>query len=258
MNPFASSTLSSVVPRTGEEKPSEGMQHGRLYAATKDNKVRLMFNRIAGRYDLLNDCISFGMHRLWKRSAVDMLQVQPGDQILDVCTGTGDMVKYLLPKVTKDGKVVGVDFSEDMLAVARERFEGTPHAEFIQGDALKLDIPNNTMDGAMISFGLRNVVDIPGCIREMTRVVKPGGWVVNLDTCPDPKMPGYWFYFNNVMPLVGKALSLDPNAYKYLSESTQHFLSPTELEAVFQEAGLQTVQHKTHSFDSVAAVAGQK
>lgn len=225
--------------------------------------IQQMFNRIAKTYDVLNDCISFGMHRLWKRRACQQLQLKPGDHVLDVCTGTGDLIGYLLPLVGKTGAVTGLDFSEEMLNVARERFpENTSNNIHLQqGDALALPFEDNTFDGAMISFGLRNVTDIPGAIREMTRVVKPSGWVVNLDTCPQPKLPGYWLYFKHIMPRIGKLICQDKgaeSAYSYLSASTQNFLSPDELKTVFESAGLHPVSSQTLMFQSVSLQAGQK
>jgi demethylmenaquinone methyltransferase/2-methoxy-6-polyprenyl-1,4-benzoquinol methylase len=236
----------------GPEKPAGGP------AAEKAVAIQQMFNRIAPTYDFLNDCISFGMHRLWKNTACRMLNLSPGNQVLDVCTGTGDLVTTLLKHVGPAGRVVGVDFSEEMLTVARNRFSPLPQAEFVQGDALNLPFDDNRFDGAIVSFGLRNVVDIPRAVQEMARVVRPGGWVVNLDTCPKPKMPGYWFYFSQVMPRIGQLFSMDAQAYQYLSDSTKTFLSPDELKAVFEGAGLNPVISKTLMMGSVSLQAGQK
>ncbi len=227
----------------------------------KSQQVRQMFDRLAPSYDRLNDCISMGMHRLWKRQACRLLQLKPGDQALDVCTGTGDLVTYLLNQVGPTGQVVGVDFSEEMLKLARKRFSGTHQALFQQGDATALPYEDNRFDGAIVSFGLRNVTDIPKAVAEMARVVKPGGWVVNLDTAPTPKLPGYWFYFSKIMPWMGRLFSKDARAtadYRYLSESTKHFLQPEELTRLFQQAGLVNVSTKTMSMGAVSIQVGQK
>jgi demethylmenaquinone methyltransferase/2-methoxy-6-polyprenyl-1,4-benzoquinol methylase len=151
-----------------------------------------------------------------------------------------------------------LDFSEEMLAIARKRFSQQPLTSFQQGDALALPFEENVFDGAIVSFGLRNVTDIQKAINEMARVVKPCGWVVNLDTCPNPNLPGYWFYFSQVMPRVGRLLSMDPTAYNYLSDSTKHFNNPDQLVSCFQNAGLMNVFKRSMAFGTVSLQAGQK
>lgn len=226
----------------------------------KAQQVQAMFDRIARTYDLLNDCISFGMHRQWKRQAIQQLHLPKGGQVLDVCTGTGDLVGYLSDVVGTDGTITGLDFSAEMLVHAKKRFPQTsfPNVRFEQGDAMTLPYADNAFDGAIVSFGLRNIVDIPKAISEMARVVKPGGWVVNIDTCPNPTLPGYWLYFKTVMPIIGKLFSMDPTAYKYLSESTEKFLSPEQLAEVFKNAGLAQVNYQNLMFSSVSTQWGQK
>jgi demethylmenaquinone methyltransferase / 2-methoxy-6-polyprenyl-1,4-benzoquinol methylase len=219
--------------------------------------VQSMFNRIAGTYDLLNDCISFGMHRLWKNKACDLLQLQPGHQVLDVCTGTGDLLPRLAQRVANQGQVIGLDFSEEMLEVGRKRFTDLSNIQWQQGDAMALPFEDNTFDGAIVSFGLRNVSDIQKTVNEMARVVKPGGWVVNLDTNPKPAMPGFKLYFSMLMPMIGQLFSMDKKAYQYLSESTWHFLTPEELGAIFQQAGLTHVQVLPLSMGAVSIQRGQ-
>ncbi len=220
--------------------------------------VRGMFNRIAASYDLLNDCISFGMHRNWKSRAAGKLHLSPGSQVLDVCTGTGDFVRYLLPCIGATGTFTGLDFSEEMLAIARRRFGHLPNVRFDQGDAMALPYEDNRFDGAIVGFGLRNVENVGQVLREMTRVVRPGGWVVNLDTSPEPKLPGFWMYFSLVMPLMGRLLSPDAQAYQYLFKSTQDFLPPATLVRLFGEAGLTQVHNTQLAFGSVALQAGRK
>ena len=190
-------TLSQVIPKQGDASP-------------KAAQVQGMFDRIARSYDLLNDCISFGMHRLWKREACKLLNLKHGDHVLDVCSGTGDLIAYLQPHVSDNGQITALDFSEQMLEMARHRFGQSDNVLFRQGDATSLPYAEDAFDAAIVSFGLRNVIDIPCAIREMTRVTKPGGWVVNIDTCPEPKLPGYWFYFSLIMPVIGRVLSMDP------------------------------------------------
>ncbi len=240
-----SNDLSSVVPQ-----PERGIEN-------KSEQVQSMFDRIAKRYDVLNDCISFGMHRGWKKEASKQLQLKTGDTVLDVCSGTGDLIGYLNQHVGDTGHITALDFSADMLGVAKDRFADLSNLKVVQGDALALPFENNSFDAAIVSFGLRNVVDIQQAINEMTRVVKPGGWVVNLDTCPDVKLPGFWLYFSTIMPIMGKLLALDKKAYSYLSQSTKHFLTPDELGKLFVNAGLQHVKLTPLSFQSVSIQAGQ-
>ncbi|MEB3286552.1 MAG: bifunctional demethylmenaquinone methyltransferase/2-methoxy-6-polyprenyl-1,4-benzoquinol methylase UbiE [Vampirovibrionales bacterium] len=254
--PNAVSDLSSVTPSGQAALPEE-----------KAADVQAMFDRIARTYDLLNDCISFGMHRQWKRRAIQRLQLPKGQDnihVLDVCTGTGDLAGYFLESFEKSesllSRITGLDFSQEMLAIARKRFPQSqfPAISFEQGDAMALPYADNTFDAAIISFGLRNIVDIPKAIAEMTRVVKPGAWVLNLDTSPTPKLPGYWLYFKTVMPIIGRLLSMDPKAYAYLSQSTEKFLSPAALVSVFQQAGLRQVACENLMFASVSMQWGQK
>lgn len=242
--------LSTVLPN-----PHQGESNK---APSKALQVEQMFDRIAGKYDLLNNWISMGFHKQWKRLACKKLHLTPGNTALDVCTGTGDLIDYLLPLVGPQGSVCGLDFSENMLAIARQRHRSTPNISLVQGDALQLPYPDNSFDAAIISFGLRNVTHIPQALREMNRVLKPGGWMVNLDTAPNPFLPGMRFYFTKIMPLIGGVLARDGQAYQYLSNSTQSFLTPKELKTAFEQAGCANVTSETLMLGSVSLQAGQK
>lgn len=227
-------------------------------SAGKDQQVRAMFNRIARTYDLLNDCISFGMHRLWKRRACRLLALSPGDRVLDVCTGTGDLTGYLLKHVETAGEVVGLDFSEDMLAIGQKRFGHHDNVRFVPGDAMALPFEDGCFDGAIVAFGLRNVTDIQRAVDEMARVVKPGGWIINLDTNPKPNIPGFWLYFSVIMPLIGRLFSMDASAYHYLSRSTRNFLPPEALKQVFERAGLTQVESRGWMLGMASMQRGRK
>ncbi|MFN8614750.1 MAG: bifunctional demethylmenaquinone methyltransferase/2-methoxy-6-polyprenyl-1,4-benzoquinol methylase UbiE [Vampirovibrionales bacterium] len=216
--------------------------------------VAAMFDRIAPTYNCLNDVISFGLHRHWKHQAVQALALKPGQTVLDVCTGTGDLLAPLKQAVGKTGTCLGVDVSSDMLAIAQQRFGQTVTLQ--QASALQLPYPTHSVDGAIVSFGLRNVDDIPQAIREMARVVKPGGRVVSLDTTPDPWLPGYWWYFEHIMPLIGRLLSGDSGAYAYLSQSSRRFAPPHQLAEWFSQAGLTHITVTRLAFGSVALVCG--
>jgi len=225
----------------------------------KRDYVLRQFDRIAFRYDLSNDVISFGMHRLWKETAIDALQVRGGGSYLDVCCGTGDLAYRLAEKVGPTGKVVGLDFSPKMLETARMRNPGATTIEWLEGDAQNLPFDDGTFDGAIISFGLRNLTDLQKGLSEMTRVVKPGGRVVNLDlghpTAP-VFTPLYFMFFRHVVPLIGQIIQNDRAAYTYLPTSLQTYPKPEGITAMFKSVGLKEVVHQPLAFGSVALHAG--
>jgi demethylmenaquinone methyltransferase/2-methoxy-6-polyprenyl-1,4-benzoquinol methylase len=222
-----------------------------------------LFNAIAKRYDLLNDCISFGMHRHWKQTAVRLLNLQTGQTALDVCTGTGDLLALLLKAVGNTGTVTGLDFSEEMLGVAQQRY-AVPLAQepatltLVQGDAMALPFEANTFNASIVSFGLRNVSSVETAVAELVRVVKPGSIVLNLDTCPQVLLPGFDIYFSKLMPLIGKFLAGNQWAYDYLQASSKNFLAPEALQQVFERCGLEAVVVRRIGFGSVAMVYGRK
>ena len=229
----------------------------------KADFVQSLFNKIAKRYDLLNDCISFGMHRKWKQEAVIRLNLQAGYSALDVCTGTGDLLSLLLKTVGTTGKITGLDFSEEMLAVAHHRYASvlqakTPALKLVQGDAMALPFADNTFNAGIVSFGLRNVTTVETAVAELVRVVKPGGVVLNLDTCPQVLLLGFDIYFSKVMPFFGKLLAGNQSAYQYLQASSKNFLTPEALQQLFTQCGLETVTVKRTGFGSVAMVYGIK
>lgn len=237
--------LAGVLPQPGEPHADKSVQ------------VQRMFDRLAPRYDQLNDWMSMGIHRFWKQLACRKLQLQPGARVLDICTGTGDLTGILHKIVGDTGFVEGLDFSHDMLAHARQRFQ-QPNIRFTQGDALALPYPDQSFDGAIISFGLRNVTDIPQALAEMHRVLKPGALMVNLDTCPTPEWPILDLYVSQVIPRLGRLLAGDEAAYRYLSESTRHFLNPAELQLAFETAGCTAVESTTLMFGLASLQVGRK
>lgn len=241
-----SAALGEILPDPGQTGAGKAVQ------------VEAMFDRIAGTYDRLNRWISMGFHTRWKRRACGLLGLQPGSRVLDVCTGTGDLAGILLERVGEAGFVEGLDFSENMLAIARERFADHPNVRFTRGDALALPYPDHAFDAAIISFGLRNVTDIPRALAEMYRVIRPGGRMVNLDTCPTPRLPGMRFYFSRVVPKIGGLLAGDLAAYHYLSESTRCFLTPDSLRNAFEAAGCVGVTSETLMLGAVSLQIGQK
>jgi demethylmenaquinone methyltransferase/2-methoxy-6-polyprenyl-1,4-benzoquinol methylase len=223
------------------------------------------FDRIAQRYDLTNDAISMGMHRNWKKRAVDELACRADGSYLDVCCGTGDLALRIAERLGAGGKVTGLDFSKNMLEVAagrcmhRRYITEPPEVSFIQGDAQNLPFPDNSFDGAIISFGLRNLTDLQRGLDEMSRVVKPGGRVLNLDV-GHPTLPLYTQAFNAwfslVVPVIGLVLQNDRKAYTYLPESAKAYPKPDQISQMFASAGLSSVRHIPLSFGSVALHVG--
>jgi len=236
---------------------------GRLEAV----QVQVMFDRIAGVYDFMNSAMTAGLHHRWRARAADLARVGPGSRVLDVATGTGDLAIELARRVSPGGEVVGSDFAEGMLARAREKASAVASAttgdraqvqpRFEWGDALELAYEDDSFDAATVGFGARNFADLPLGLREMTRVVRPGGRVVVLEMTTPTRAPlslFYAFWFDRVVPALGRlagaiAASLsrfrkDPSAitiadaYTYLPNSVKRFPAPAALAAELERAGL--------------------
>ena len=217
-----------------------GARAGRL----EEPQVRAMFDRIAGVYDLMNSVMTAGMHHRWRARAAELAEVRPGDRVLDVATGTGDLALELAGRVMPGGEVVGSDFSEPMLARARAKGAGRPGVRFEHGDAMCLPYADEEFQAATVGFGARNFADLDRGIAEMARVVKPGGKVVILDITTPTKPPLSTFFsvwFDRVIPLVGR-LAADSQAYSYLPSSVRRFPRPDGLAASMAGAGLQGVK----------------
>ncbi len=205
-----------------------------------------MFDRVAGRYDLLNSVMTAGLHHAWRVRAADRAEVGPGDSVLDVCCGTGDLAFELASRVSPGGRVVGCDFSEPMLDLAREkaanRAEGSVRFEW--ADALQLPYDAGRFDAVTVGFGVRNFADRDQGLREMTRVLRPGGRLVVLEFTEPRRAPFSTFYslwFDRIVPVLGR-LTDDPEAYSYLSESVHSFPDPPALAAKMDAAGLERIR----------------
>ncbi|MGE3802770.1 MAG: bifunctional demethylmenaquinone methyltransferase/2-methoxy-6-polyprenyl-1,4-benzoquinol methylase UbiE [Candidatus Kapaibacterium sp.] len=203
-------------------------------------QVRLMFSDISESYDLGNDVLSLGMHRLWKKKFVKVAGPKSGDRVLDVATGTGDIATIFAKKVGKEGEVVGVDFSPAMIARARSRAKNLlPNLRFESGDALDLRFASNTFDIASISFGIRNVDNPAAGLKEMMRTVKPGGHVAVLEFGQPSGLWGafYRFYSRTLLPFLGGLISGNEEAYSYLDETSARFPSGEKFVALMREVG---------------------
>jgi len=231
----------------------------------KAQYVLSQFDRIARGYDLANDCISMGMHRLWKFKAVNQLISGSSGNYLDICCGTGDLALSIAQRL-KSGKVTGLDFSGNMLEVAKSRevryrqdSKAPVQLDWIKGDALALPFQSDVFDGAIVSFGLRNVSDYQKAVDEMARVVKTGGRVINLDLGKPQGLlfpPLFSFYFSQIVPLIGQILQNDRAAYTYLPESKRNYPDPEGISQLFSRAGLADVRHIPLASGSVALTCG--
>jgi demethylmenaquinone methyltransferase/2-methoxy-6-polyprenyl-1,4-benzoquinol methylase len=205
-------------------------------------KVNQLFDTIAPRYDLVNDLMSFGLHRRWKHHLVKLAASRPGERALDVCCGTGDIALAL----ARAGlHVVGLDFSEAMLGVARKRLDAgnlargnVASVQFIKGDALRLPFPDESFDIVTIGYGLRNLADFEGGLREMHRVLRPGGRLVVLDFGkPDNALwrAIYFAYLRHVCPMLGRWAFGDRETYAYILESLLQYAAPKGVAAKMTE-----------------------
>ena len=219
--------------------PSGGLPSGEDRAAL----VREMFDRIAGRYELLNTVMTAGLHRLWNRKVVEATALRPGGRALDLACGTGALTRDLARRVGPSGYVLGVDFSGEMLRVARSR--PLPNVEYRLGDATSLpNVDSATFDAATIAYGARNIPDLDALFREMARAVRPGGKVVCLEIArPTGRIPSafYGLWFDRIVPRIGALVSGDTWAYSYLPRSVKEFVAPDILCAIMKRNGLQDV-----------------
>jgi demethylmenaquinone methyltransferase/2-methoxy-6-polyprenyl-1,4-benzoquinol methylase len=208
-------------------------------------EVRGMFDRIAGVYDLMNSAMTAGLHHQWRERAVDRAEVGPGSDALDICCGTGDLALELRRRIGPDGRVVGSDFSEPMLELARRKSgeEGLP-VEFGWADALDLPYGDGSFDAVTIGFGARNLADLPKGLSEMARVLRPGGRLVILEiTRPqrEPLASFYSLWFDRLVPVIG-SFAGDSDAYSYLPNSVRSFPEPDRLAGMIDGAGFTDIR----------------
>jgi len=215
----------------------------------KEEYVHRMFSSIAGRYDFLNTVMSLNRDRSWRRFAVAQMALAPGDRVLDVACGTAMLSRELALAVGPGGQVVGVDFCAPMLAVGRRnlaRWGLEDVVSLVEGDAQRLPFADGAFAGAVSGFALRNVPDIKRVLAEMGRVVRPGGRVVTLEFAK-PRAPVfkelYNFYFDRVVPLVGRLVSGADGPYRYLPRSLKAFPHQREIAGMFAAVGLADVRY---------------
>jgi demethylmenaquinone methyltransferase/2-methoxy-6-polyprenyl-1,4-benzoquinol methylase len=231
--------------------------------SSKEQRVHDVFEKVYENYDSMNSVISFRQHKRWRKDVMKRMNVQPGSTALDVCCGTGDWSISLSQAVGKDGGVIGLDFSENMLSVAKEKAYKAQldQIEWIHGNAMELPFEDDRFDYVTIGFGLRNVPDYMTVLKEMHRVAKPGGKVVCLETS-QPTLIGYrqlyYFYFRFIMPLLGKFIVNSYKEYAWLQESAKDFPGKQELKEMFLEAGFEHVEIKSYAGGGAAMHMGYK
>jgi demethylmenaquinone methyltransferase/2-methoxy-6-polyprenyl-1,4-benzoquinol methylase len=216
-----------------------------------------MFDRIAPRYDLANTVLSLGGDARWRRLAARAAALESASSALDIACGSGKLTADLA-RTARNGKVVGIDFSARMLAEARAAF---PQFAFVQADALDLPFAGASFDAVTIAFGLRNLADPERGLREMLRVTRPGGRAVVLEFVrpPDGLVGGaYRLYLRRVLPAVGGAVSGQPAAYRYLSDTVDSYRSPEELKALAEAAGWRSLEFRALNLGTVGLLTGRR
>ncbi|WP_042457849.1 demethylmenaquinone methyltransferase [Neobacillus dielmonensis] len=230
---------------------------------SKEERVHHVFEKISDSYDKMNSVISFQQHLKWRKDTMKRMNVQQGAHALDVCCGTADWTIALAEAVGPHGKVVGLDFSKNMLKVGEEKVEQLhlDQVKLIHGNAMELPFPDNSFDYVTIGFGLRNVPDYLQVLKEMYRVVKPGGIAVCLETS-QPTLIGYrqlfYLYFRYIMPMFGKLFAKSYKEYSWLQESARDFPGMKELASLFETAGFSEVKYKPYSGGAAAVHIGKK
>ncbi len=247
-------------------EPSETTHFGyqTVAADQKAGKVAGVFDSVADKYDVMNDLMSLGIHRLWKRFAISLAHLRPGERVLDLAGGTGDLTSRMLPLVGAGGLVVLSDINASMLSEGRKRLLddgafGT--VAYAQVDAEQLPFPDNTFDCITIGFGLRNVTDQPRALAAMLRALKPGGRAIILEFS-QPLAPGlkpvYDLYSFKVLPLLGKLVVNDADSYRYLAESIRMHPDQETLLQMMQDAGFERCQYFNLASGIVAVHRGYK
>lgn len=264
--------------QSGEQPREAWFGEEKVAWAEKQYRVRGVFDSVAENYDLMNDLMSGGIHRLWKATFVDMLAPRPGMHLLDVAGGTGDIAFRFLDRLTPkpaegeiqtgaprpNGRVTVCDINENMLRVGRDRSldKGYLHGlEWVTGNAECLPFENSTLDAYTIAFGLRNVTDIPRALREAKRVLKPGGRFMCLEFSR-VVIPGldqaYDMWSDHVLPRLGEYVARDRASYVYLVESIRRFPPQEQLVAMMQDAGLERCSYRNLSGGIAAIHSGWK
>jgi len=226
--------------------------------------VWAMFDRIAPRYDFLNRLLSGGLDVAWRKHMADLLPAGDKVELLDIATGTGDQIFHILERDRRITRAVGVDLAEKMLEIGREKVKQRGLEKIITlqtADALKLPFPDGGFDAVTISFGIRNVVDVPAALREMRRILRPGGRALILECSkPDSSLLrfGYNIYMRHVMPSIGALVSGDGAAYRYLNRTIETFPYGEAFCALMRDAGFSSVKASPQTLSVATIYQGDK
>lgn len=230
----------------------------------KAGRVEQVFDSVARRYDIMNDLMSMGVHRFWKRVALERSGVRRGHAVLDIAGGTGDLTAKFVERVGPTGRVVLADINASMLQVGRDRLMDRgigAQVEIVQADAQALPFPDNTFDCITIAFGLRNVTDKDAALASMTRVLKPGGRLLILEFSKPVNTvfeKVYDQYSFHVLPRIGNWVANDADSYRYLAESIRMHPDQPTLKAMMENAGLERVEYTNMTGGVVALHRGIK
>jgi len=260
--------MTEPTPPSSESQPSQAdTTHFGYQEVPREEKVRKVagvFHSVADKYDLMNDLMSMGIHRLWKRFTVEKSGVRAGQRVLDIAGGTGDLAAKFSTLVGDGGQVVLADINDSMLSVGRERLIDRGllgNLEFVQANAESLPFPDNHFDCITIAFGLRNVTDKDRALRSMFRILKPGGRLLVLEFSK-PVTPGlgsvYDVYSFKLLPMMGKLVANDEDSYRYLAESIRMHPAQDELKAMMEAAGFERCEYFNLSGGIVALHRGYK
>jgi demethylmenaquinone methyltransferase / 2-methoxy-6-polyprenyl-1,4-benzoquinol methylase len=229
----------------------------------KAQRVKGVFDSVAPKYDLMNDLMSMGIHRLWKRHAIDTLGLLPHHSVLDLASGTGDLALRMAPLLNDQGKITLSDINESMLNIGKQRMIDAGHlrAEYAVANAESLPFADNSFDRITMAFGLRNVTDKQQALNELHRVLKPNGllMVVEFSKVVDPLLAkGYDWYSFNVLPHLGQLVANDKDSYRYLAESIRMHPDQETLADMFRQAGMVKVSYENLMAGVVAIHKGWK
>ena len=228
----------------------------RLTGPERASYVQNMFTRIAGRYDLMNRLMTGGQDVRWRRQVIRLARLRSGARLLDLGTGTGDLAREALVQVPR-ARVVAADFTLEMMRVGQRRGP----LDFSSADALRLPFPDSSFDAVVSGFLMRNVIDLQKALQEQQRVLKKGGRMVILDTTRPKKnllSPLIWLHMHVVIPLLGRILTGSSDAYRYLPETTEGFVTAENLASRMAVAGFKKIDYQRFMFGTIAIHSGEK